>query len=274
LPTVHNVTGGGAYCPGGTGVDIGLDGSDPGIYYELFNGAYSAGGHMGTGAPIDFGLQIALGNYNIVGNSVITTCPNNMFGIANVAYEVLPTPTVSIRAYPGTGVGVWHIDSMKVFVSNAGPSPTYQWLINGNIIPGATNESFTNHQFFNQDSVTCLVTGSGPCGGNTTAQSLILALYNVGVPVVTTAGSNVKLIPNPNKGVFTVKGNLGTTTDEEVALEVVNMVGQVLFSNKVTAQNGNIDERIELNNALANGMYMLNLRSATQNSVFHFVIEQ
>ena len=154
LPNVHNVTGGGIYCPGGTGLHVGLDGSDPGFTYQLFDGPYSAGSILyGTGAPLDFGVMTASGTYTIVGNNVITTCLNNMFGGATIAFDSILTPHVMLRAFPGTGVGVWHIDSIRADVSSAGTNPTYQWSINGNDITGATNASFTNHEFFNNDLV-------------------------------------------------------------------------------------------------------------------------
>ena len=38
LPVLHNVTGGGGYCPAGTGVHVGLDGSDLGTDYQLYKG--------------------------------------------------------------------------------------------------------------------------------------------------------------------------------------------------------------------------------------------
>ena len=147
-------------------------------------------------------------------------------------------------------------------------------MINGNVIAGATTSSFTNHEFFNNDSVACMVTASGPCGGLTTTKYVIIKLLAVGVTQVSSATSDVKLVPNPNKGTFSVKGNLGTTIDQEVSLEVTNMLGQVVYSSKTMTQNGNIDEHIQLGNNLPNGMYILDLRSGTEKTVFHFVIEQ
>src|SRR5439155_465192 len=44
LPNAHGVTGGGAYCSGGTGVPVGLDGSDSGVKYQLVrNGTTTVG---------------------------------------------------------------------------------------------------------------------------------------------------------------------------------------------------------------------------------------
>jgi len=280
LPIVHNVTGTGGYCPGGAGVDVGLDGSQAGIYYQLYDAGTPVGGPVfGSGVALNFGIQPA-GTYTIIGNSeviamgYVTTCPNPMFGSAVISVDTSLTPTVVLRAYPGNGVGVWHIDSMKVFVTNGGPDPTYQWVINGNIIPGATSATFTNHAFFNRDSVACIVNANGPCGSIATSESITLSLHNVGVTQVTTAGSDIKLVPNPNKGIFSMKGNLGTTSDEEVTLEVTNLLGQVIYTSTVLTQGGSINSQVELNSSLPNGMYIMTVRSGTQNNVIHFVIEQ
>jgi hypothetical protein len=47
-----------------------------------------------------------------------------------------------------------------------------------------------------------------------------------------------------------------------------------VYSAKVTAKNGVIDEKVQINNTLANGMYILNLRSETSSKAFHFVLQQ
>jgi hypothetical protein len=274
LPTIQNVTGGGKFCPGGVGVRVGLDGSEPGIIYNLWNGSTFSGSLAATGGALDFGYKDSVGTYTVVGTSSIIWCANNMFGTAVVAHDTIYTPNVVLRAFPGNDVGVWHIDSMRAEVTNGGTNPTFQWVINGHPIVGATNQSFTHHEFFNKDSVACMVTASGNCGGNTTTKSMIITLHTEGVNPIASVNSQLMLIPNPNKGAFTVKGTLGTTIDEDVTLEVVNMLGQVIYSGKAASKNGSIDESVRLNNNPANGMYILNVRSNTQNSVFHFVIEQ
>ncbi|MCD6013250.1 MAG: C-terminal target protein [Flavipsychrobacter sp.] len=153
---------------------------------------------------------------------------------------------------------------------NAGARPTYQWLINSTVIPGATNSTFTTSNLAHRDSVTCEVMGVCALVG---FNSVKVEVSRTGVNQVTSA-NNVRLIPNPNKGEFRVTGTLATVADEEVTLEVVNMLGQVIYTGKVATQNGVINEQVKLNSSLANGMYLLNLRSGSDNTVFHFVIEQ
>ena len=279
VPVAHNVNGGGGYCPGGLGMDVLLDGSNSGMYYQLYNASIPVGSPVpGTGIVLDFGYRHA-GNYTVIGtNTVITsgdttTCTNPMTGAAIVTLDTLLLPSVAIHAFP-TGTVVSHIDSIKVVATNGGPDPTYQWYINGNLIPGANQAVYTALQFFDGDSVSCTVTSSGPCGGRSASNYVIIHLSKVGVAPVNATGNNIKLIPNPNKGIFNLKGILGNAADEELSMEVTNMLGQVVYTNKIMTQGGNIDQRIELNSTLSNGMYIMTLHSATQNNVIHFVIEQ
>ena len=59
-----------------------------------------------------------------------------------------------------------------------------------------------------------------------------------------------------------------------MSLELTNMTGQVGLSKTVTARAGTLNEVIQMNGKLANGMYLLNVRSGADSKVFHVVIEQ
>jgi len=183
------------------------------------------------------------------------------------------TPVVTISVNPGINIAAGEIVTLTANIVNAGPSPVITWLDNGVVIPGATGNTLTSVSFANGDSITCQVVSTGGCSGLTGFNSVTLHIANVGVIPVTLAGSNLTLIPNPNNGQFTIKGTVGSA-DEEVTLQVVNMIGQVIYNQKVMAHNGEINEKIQLTGNLANGMYLLNLQSASENRVFHFVIEQ
>ncbi len=92
-----------------------------------------------------------------------------------------------------------------------------------------------------------------------------------------TAFTDLNLYPNPNQGTFTVNGTLGTpvtTGDAEVSLEITNMLGQVVYNNKVMARDGIINEKIQFGASLANGIYILNVKTATEHKVFHFALKQ
>ena len=120
-----------------------------------------------------------------------------------------------------------------------------------------------------------LITGIAPGNANithTVTNSNGDVSTSVTPVVVSAIPMDVRIVPNPNNGTFTVKGIMGTMQDAEVTLEVTDVLGQIIYSSKVTAQAGKISEVISLNNTLTNGMYMMNVHSATEQKVFHFVI--
>ena len=83
-----------------------------------------------------------------------------------------------------------------------------------------------------------------------------------------------RMIPNPNKGTFTISGNIGSGKDGNISIEIANMLGQVVYSSNSTAANGIINEQVLLNSNLANGMYLLNVKSGSEGKTVHFVIEK
>lgn len=195
---------------------------------------------------------------------------------AHVNMEVAPSvnPAVTVTANPGTNIAAGQSVTFTAAVVNGGPTPSYQWLVNGTPVAGATLPSYTTSNLANKDTVACQVLSSGGCAGLLGSGGVRVNVHGVGVQQVSIANSDIKLLPNPNKGIFTVKGTLGFETNEEVSLEVTNMLGQVIYKSAVQAHNGDINERIELGNGIANGMYILSLRSGGESKVFHLVIEQ
>jgi 5-hydroxyisourate hydrolase-like protein (transthyretin family) len=59
-----------------------------------------------------------------------------------------------------------------------------------------------------------------------------------------------------------------------VTVEITDMLGQEVYTENITAKNGKIDHQVTLANNLANGMYILNLRTTDGSKIYHFVIEQ
>jgi len=181
------------------------------------------------------------------------------------------TPVVTISGNPLVGRG--QNDTLTASVAGA-VAPTYQWYINGLPVAGATNALFIhkNYSYPKEDSVSVQVTNHGTCEV-TGHQWLFIQSTTVGVNNLTTEGS-LTVVPNPNKGEFTIKGSLGVVNDEDVSIELTDMIGQVVYKTKVTAKGGKLDEHVSLGKNLANGMYMLTVRSESESQIFHIVVEQ
>ncbi len=362
LPTVFTVTGGGNYCAGSAGADIGLSGSQSGVSYQLYHGATAIGSTVtGTGAALDLGMQTLAGTYTITASNTTTGCGSNMSGSVSISitatvnpavtivvlpndtvctgtnvsftatpanggssplyqwtvngtntattsiYSYVPAngdvvsvlltsnavcaapatatrsvtmkvtdpvvPVVTITANPGTTIKTGTADTFTATVTGGGLSPQYQWEVNSVPVVSATSPTYITSTLVNGDTVKCIVTNTDQCA--LSAYKSLIVTVNSGVGVKTITGEAViNVLPNPNKGVFTIKGTLETTQDEEIGIEITDMLGQVVYRGSTQARGGRVNEQVTLGSNIANGMYMLNLRTATGNKVFHMVVEQ
>jgi hypothetical protein len=94
LPVAQLVTGGGAYCAGGSGVAIGVQNTQSGVSYQLYNGATAVGSpQTGSGPSISFGMHTVAGTYSVVGTTA-TGCSANMSNTVTVVINPIPTVTV------------------------------------------------------------------------------------------------------------------------------------------------------------------------------------
>jgi len=124
LPGTYNVTGGGDYCAGTGGKDIGLDGSDDAtVNYQLYNGTTPIGSPVpggSEGGSIDFGFETPAGTYTVVAINTSTTCTNNMTGNAVITIDPLPnvfTYPAAATIAPGALAQIFMLRRIKIQVS-------------------------------------------------------------------------------------------------------------------------------------------------------------
>ncbi len=193
----------------------------------------------------------------------------------NMVVQPGGTASVTVSVSYGTSAGpVVYNTAFTATVTNGGFAPSYQWLINGAVIAGATNSGYTAPLLNNGDVVSCYVIVNSTCGTQSVEGSATVISANVGVQPVVNGNGDIRLSPNPNKGQFTISGNVGISGESEYTLEITDLLGQVIYKTAVTAHNGELNERVVLDHSVANGMYLLNLRSGNDNRVFHIVVEQ
>lgn len=193
-PSGYNVTGGGSYCTGGTGVPVGLSGSESGITYQLLlNGVNDGTAISGTGGAITFGNKTTAGTYTVVAKNTSNSLASNMGGSAVVV--VNPLPTVSFTS----GVATANTGSTgNVYVTQSGMT-NYKWTVSsgGTITSGGSSTSNAVTITWNTSgaqSVSVNYSNSNGCSANSAS------IYAV---TVNTA-SNTNIIAPPTA--YTVNG--------------------------------------------------------------------
>ena len=131
-----------------------------------------------------------------------------------------------------------------------------QWHRNGVAIAGATTPSIV----VTQDGYYSVVVTINGCPSPASQE----VFMNVTSVEETVLNNNVRVFPNPNDGSFTINFNSSEPT-ESFRVEVVNSVGQTVYTEKVARFNGRYNQQLNLSME-ADGVYIVNIY--TDNGVF------
>ncbi len=96
IPMAYNVIGGGSYCFGGPGINIGLNGTTTGLEYTLYQDTTLMTTIIGTGTSMDFGMQTISGNYSVIVYDSQSTCQLRMHDSATITITPIIIPSVNI----------------------------------------------------------------------------------------------------------------------------------------------------------------------------------
>lgn len=127
---------------------------------------------------------------------------------------------------------------------------TYQWYLNGNLIPGATSQTYA------------------PTGnGNYTVQVGNGKCTNVSDPYSFTLGVNsydldkaVRIYPNPANEVIHIE--VPVSANKEITLQVYSVIGKLVYT-ETYSNNGQI-HHVNLGSIPAEGIYFLKLQSGSE----------
>lgn len=176
------------------------------------------------------------------------------------------SPSVTVTANPMGPVWEGLIVTFTANASNAGDAPKYQWKRNGTNINGATSKTWSASNLSDNDMITCEVETDYLCPLATTALSNAVKVdVMVGVNSVK-GNAEMSLYPNPNKGSFTLKGNMKA---DKVQVRIMNAVGQVVYDRQLMVNNGLLQQEIHLGNIVA-GMYMLRITGEGEDAAIKF----
>jgi hypothetical protein len=191
LPVSYNVTGGGQYCSGGSGVAIGLSGTEAGITYQLQLGSAASGAPVaGSGSASSFGLRTAAGSYHVTAENNVTGCTNTMNGTAEVVINGLPT------VFAVTGGGTYCAGGAGVAVGLGGSSVGFSYQLFHGTTPSGSSVagnglplSFGTRTAPGSYNVVATNT-------TTTCTNAMSGIATVSVNAVVAPSTNISVLPN------------------------------------------------------------------------------
>jgi len=265
-----NATPGFTVCSGSdvTLVAMPTNGGTAPAYIWTKNGINVATGPAYTFTPLSGDLV----SVRLISNHPCRTADTVVSTTSTITVAPMVMPSVNIVATPGTTISAGASVTLNAMAVDAGPSPTYQWSINSVNVPGATNSTFISSTFANGDIVTVRVTSSGVCAGLIAARSVTITI-GVGVNDVANGKTNIRLMPNPNKGTFVVSGSVGQQSGSGF-IEVTDLLGQVVYRSAVIIKDSKVEQAVQLGETLANGMYIMKFAMGDEVSTIHFVLEK
>lgn len=201
------------------------------------------------------------------GNDV--SCNDDIFSV-DIPIIVQPylAPAVYIIMDPPSNIWPGLLVTFTATGTDAGSKPQYQWKLNGQDIQGATDKTWATTSLANNDIVTCDIVSDYDCPQPVTASSNAIT-----VPVQVSVSSingieDIALYPNPNKGSFTIKGKVNSA---RATVEIINAVGQTVYSKEITTTNGKLYEEINAGN-VPDGIYLLRVNADEQQNNLRFRI--
>lgn len=178
---------------------------------------------------------------------------------ATVCYSTPGTYDVTLISSNSNGTDTLTIHNyMVVFATPAafniaasgdtlsGPSgySSYQWFLNGNAIPGAMSNTYVSLQ---NGYYQLFISDENGCGTNASYDML-----STSVAQIATGLADMSVYPNPSNGEFVVGFNL--TKSSEAFVEVLNSVGQIVYSNSMMAYAGD-NKMMIMDQHFASGVY-------------------
>jgi len=199
-PAVFAVTGGGTYCQGGSGIEVGLAGSETGVRYQLrrSNGSINVGAPVnGTGAAISFGLQTSSGDYSVLATHIVSGISQPMANYVLVRIAQLRKPNA-----PGAVTGPTDVCEfmggapVQYRINQVSSATSYLWTApaGASIIGSNTDTVVTISYPSNFVSGTLSVVAVNACFNNTAsnARNVTIRRYAPGTP-----GAISATVPNP-----------------------------------------------------------------------------
>jgi len=154
--------------------------------------------------------------------------------VINMRVSVPLTPTVTIVSNI-TSTGLYGTIEFVATVTSATLTPSYQWYVNGVAVPGAVSSVYVLNGNLSASYIVNCVVGSGDgCNLSGTSNDISVS-FGLGVKSTAASNTEMKLVPNPNKGVFSL--TLQSDNNEQADVVITNILGEKVKTLSITTNN-------------------------------------
>ncbi|MDD3875877.1 MAG: hypothetical protein PHT69_04610 [Bacteroidales bacterium] len=227
-PSVFNLSGGGSYCQGGTGLSVSLNSSVTGVNYQLFRNGVAYGSVVsGTGTTLTWN-NLPAGNYTATASlSSSPFCSSNMTG--TVVITEVSGPTVYLLS--GGGGYCAGTSGLTVILSNSQTSASYQLFKNSVALGSAVNGTGSSLSWTNLLAGTYTVVATLIASPNCTSNmNGSINIYENPLPIIN-AGNNQNIFYGTSTSLnVTVSGGGSYTYGWTPASSVVNPTAQTTMT--------------------------------------------
>jgi hypothetical protein len=187
-----------------------------------------------SNSPVCSGGQLILSAPPIPGTTYFIENPSAVV----INPTISPIVTISSSA---TNICTGTQVNFTATASNAGNSPTYQWLLNGNKV-GTNSAAYSGSSFANNDAVKCVVSATGPCAGNPdTSNIIVLSISPVVTPTFNAIGPLCQNSTAPALPLTSKEGITGTWSPVSINTSII---GTVIY--KFTPSSGTCSPTVSL----------------------------
>ncbi len=191
-------------------------------------------------------------------SSAVCATPDSATQTVTIVTETTLIPVVLISADPGFTISAGEADTIQITAINAGTAPSYEWYLNGALVPGITSSVYFN-TFNDHDSVSCRVTSNGLCGGYPSFNSVVIHVNNTGIGQVS-ADHDIALYPNPASEKLNVTWENYSQGGASVIIS--DIAGREVFRTTINVTKSQGHTSFDLP-TLQNGIYLVNIISAS-----------
>jgi hypothetical protein len=89
-----------------------------------------------------------------------------------------------------------------------------------------------------------------------------------------TKSTQLSVVPNPTDGVLTLQGTLENLNGKNVKIEVTDILGKTIYTDKYTVNNGDVRKKVVLGNSVPNGVYLIKVSGDNVNQTIRFTLNR